>query len=93
MSATNERSSTLGEHRDQLESLAHALLEQETLDEVDAYAAAGHPPQADAPDRISEELAHGCSAPAGTYPRELEADIVLRDGSTAHVRPVRSDRS
>ena len=34
---------TLGEHRDQLESLAHALLEQETLDEVDAYAAAGIP--------------------------------------------------
>ena len=35
--------STLGEHRDQLESLAHALLERETLDEVDAYAAAGIP--------------------------------------------------
>ncbi len=34
---------TLAEHRDQLESLAHALLQQETLDEVDAYAAAGIP--------------------------------------------------
>jgi cell division protease FtsH len=31
----------LTEHRDQLESLARALLEQETLDEADAYAAAG----------------------------------------------------
>jgi cell division protease FtsH len=31
----------LTEHRDQLESLASALLERETLDEVDAYAAAG----------------------------------------------------
>jgi len=25
------------------------------------------------------------------YPRELEADVVLRDGSTVHVRPVRAD--
>ncbi len=32
---------TLGRHRDQLESLARALLEHETLDEADAYAAAG----------------------------------------------------
>ena len=29
--------------------------------------------------------------PAGTYPRELEAEIALRDGSTVHVRPIRSD--
>ena len=31
----------LSEHRDQLESLTGALLEHETLDEADAYAAAG----------------------------------------------------
>jgi len=31
----------LREHRDKLDSLAHALLEHETLDEDDAYAAAG----------------------------------------------------
>jgi cell division protease FtsH len=31
----------LSEHRDQLDSLAHALLEAETLDAPDAYAAAG----------------------------------------------------
>jgi cell division protease FtsH len=31
----------LSEHRDQLESLARALLEAETLDAADAYAAAG----------------------------------------------------
>jgi cell division protease FtsH len=31
----------LAEHRDQLESLAHALLDAETLDAPDAYAAAG----------------------------------------------------
>lgn len=31
----------LTQHRSQLEALARALLERETLDEVDAYAAAG----------------------------------------------------
>jgi cell division protease FtsH len=31
----------LAEHRDQLDSLASALLERETLDASDAYAAAG----------------------------------------------------
>ena len=36
----------LDEHRAQLESLARALLERETLDEVDAYAAAGFQPPA-----------------------------------------------
>jgi cell division protease FtsH len=36
----------LGDHRDQLESLAHALLEAETLDAPDAYAAAGVPMRA-----------------------------------------------
>src|SRR3954470_16370768 len=36
----------LDEHRAQLESLARALLERETLDEIDAYAAAGFQPPA-----------------------------------------------
>ena len=36
-----EAPSTLREHRDQLEALAQALLERETLDEADAYRAAG----------------------------------------------------
>jgi cell division protease FtsH len=36
----------LSDHRDQLDSLAHALLEAETLDAVDAYAAAGVPMRA-----------------------------------------------
>jgi cell division protease FtsH len=31
----------LGDNRDRLDSLAEALLEHETLDEPDAYAAAG----------------------------------------------------
>lgn len=34
---------TLTEHRGQLNALAQALLEHETLDEADAYAAAGLP--------------------------------------------------
>ena len=36
----------LTDHRDQLDSLAHALLEAETLDAPDAYAAAGVPMRA-----------------------------------------------
>ena len=40
----------LTEHRDQLESLAQALLKAETLDEPDAYAAAGIPMRVPAPE-------------------------------------------
>jgi cell division protease FtsH len=39
--AHHEVTRLLGEHRDQLESLAQALLKTETLDAIDAYAAAG----------------------------------------------------
>jgi cell division protease FtsH len=39
--AHGEVTQLLGDHRDQLESLTRALLEAETLDAVDAYAAAG----------------------------------------------------
>jgi cell division protease FtsH len=38
-----EVTEVLGEHRDQLDTLSHALLEAETLDAADAYAAAGVP--------------------------------------------------
>jgi len=38
-----EATATVVEHRDKLESLTKALLERETLDEADAYAAAGVP--------------------------------------------------
>jgi cell division protease FtsH len=41
--AEQEVTRLLGEHRDQLESLAQALLAAETLDSPDAYAAAGVP--------------------------------------------------
>jgi cell division protease FtsH len=39
--AHEEVTGLLGEHRDQLEGLAHALLEHETLDAPEAYRAAG----------------------------------------------------
>jgi cell division protease FtsH len=40
-----EVSALLAEHRDRLETLSRALLKAETLDEVDAYAAAQMPPR------------------------------------------------
>jgi cell division protease FtsH len=43
----------LTEHREQLESLARALLERETLDEIDAYAAAGFQPPAPSSSEVS----------------------------------------
>ena len=47
----------LSEHRDELDSLAHALLKAETLDAPDAYAAAGVPMRMPEPESvISAEL-------------------------------------
>ena len=43
----------LVEHRDQLESLAQALLKAETLDEADAYAAAGVPLRPEQPSVVA----------------------------------------
>jgi cell division protease FtsH len=40
-------------HREQLNALAHALLEVETLDAIDAYAAAGLPAHIAEPDAVS----------------------------------------
>ena len=51
----------LNEHRDQLESLASALLEHETLDEIDAYAAAGFQPP--------EPSSNGASTVASAFRR------------------------
>jgi cell division protease FtsH len=42
----DEVTELLGEHRDQLDSLTHALLKAETLDAPDAYSAAGVPMRA-----------------------------------------------
>jgi cell division protease FtsH len=48
-SAHAEAARLLAEHRDQLESLAQALLKAETLDAKDAYAAAGVPERREEP--------------------------------------------
>jgi cell division protease FtsH len=46
----------LTDHRDQLESLTLALLEAETLDTIDAYAAAGLPAPVEGPEPITAHL-------------------------------------
>ena len=43
----------LTERRDQLDSLAQALLRAETLDAIDAYAAAGVPAREDEPSAVA----------------------------------------
>jgi len=48
--AHQEVTQLLGEHREQLEALTQALLKEETLDAVDAYAAAGVPAHEREPD-------------------------------------------
>jgi len=51
--AHQEVTHLLGDHRDQLESLAQALLKSETLDAPDAYAAAGVPAHREEPAVVS----------------------------------------
>jgi cell division protease FtsH len=63
-----EAIATLNEHRDQLESLTRRLLEVETLDEADAYAAAGVPRSRAAnpmPTPTIEAAPAASTAPAG----------------------------
>ena len=56
----------LGDNRDRLESLARALLERETLDEDDAYRAAGfEPASAKADVDATAEEADPTELPAG----------------------------
>ncbi len=52
-SAHEEVTRLLADHRDQLESLAQALLKAETLDAPDAYAAAGVPAHGEEPSTVS----------------------------------------
>ena len=54
----------LRHHREQLDRLAAALLEQETLDEADAYRAAGLPPRLAAVPKGPELPENGAGSPA-----------------------------
>ncbi|MCM4082085.1 ATP-dependent zinc metalloprotease FtsH [Paractinoplanes hotanensis] len=67
-----EALSLLRSHRPQLDSLAHRLLQTETLDEADAYAAAGINP-AEAPGAVARGEAPG-STPAPGIPHPVSAD-------------------
>ena len=62
----------LGEHRDRLDALAQALLERETLDEDDAYEAAGFGPQL--ADEIAREGGGSAARNGNPVPTVVEPD-------------------
>jgi hypothetical protein len=62
-----EAVTTLREHRDELDRLAHTLLQRETLDENQAYAAAG----------ISRETAPAPGLPPDDPPTDAENGLPL----------------
>ena len=72
--AQGEATALLAEHRDQLESLTRALLEAETLDEAQAYAAAGL-------DRRPAPPFPGPPSDAPEAPRTTPADTADGDGA------------
>jgi cell division protease FtsH len=65
-------------HRGQLEALAQALLERETLDEVDAYAVAGIPRRSTPQDEDAEGAAAAAAAPG-----HAEVPLAGEDGAAA----------
>jgi cell division protease FtsH len=66
--SADEAARQLAEHRDQLDRLAQALLERETLDEADAYAVAGipQPDAAEGPAAAGQPTAPEQPVAAGT---------------------------
>ena len=78
-----EVSRLLTEHRDQLESLTRALLEAETLDAPDAYAAAGVPcRRASLAERAPTLRPSGAAAPR----LGQQVDAQRRDGKADRAR-------
>jgi cell division protease FtsH len=75
--AYSEALSLLRSHRPQLDSLAHRLLQTETLDEADAYAAAGINPS-EAPGAVARGEAPG-STPAPGIPHPVAADSTVQE--------------
>ena len=67
--AHRDVTAALTEHRSRLETLAHALLKEETLDELDAYAAAQMPPRAASPGLPAGQLNGGNGGPARPDPK------------------------
>ncbi len=66
-SAHRDVTTVLAEHRERLESLAQALLKAETLDELDAYAAAQMPPRGtDAATYVSHPPVAGAASLPGS---------------------------
>jgi len=59
----DEAVATLTDHRTRLDGLAHTLLDRETLDEDDAYAAAGIPREAAPGARARGEVPGTAPAP------------------------------
>jgi cell division protease FtsH len=72
-----EAVATLRKHREQLDRLAHALLERETLDEDEAYAAAGIDRHT-APGAIARGEAPGISAAPGLPPEQGAVPVRTR---------------
>jgi cell division protease FtsH len=68
-----EAVATLREHREQLDRLAHTLLQQETLDEDEAYAAAGIRRDT-APAAIARGETAGAEPAAGLPPEDTPVD-------------------
>jgi cell division protease FtsH len=79
----SEALATLGEHREQLNRLAHTLLERETLDEDEAYAAAGIRRET-APGAVARGEAPGAK-PAPGLPSEGEP-VDAQDGLPVRTR-------
>ena len=72
-----EVTTTLAAHRERLETLAQALLKDETLDELDAYAAAQMPPRNPDADETASLLIAGDETPKRPQP-EAATDATLR---------------
>jgi cell division protease FtsH len=80
--AHRDVTSALTEHRNRLDTLAQALLKDETLDELDAYAAAQMPPRAtDSDGSVAGGSVRGGLAPDGDNP------ALVRPESPAGVTP------
>ncbi len=80
--AHQDVTATLTEHRDQLQTLAGALLEHETLDEIDAYTAAQMPPQA--PDNPAASVSDASRPAFGPLPADHRLGQAASPNGSGH---------